>query len=89
MKTAEVLKVFTKLDMEVTEGRDTQAKFRHEGKVITWSRVSHGKGDAGGKIPHFIRQQLKVNEEQFRKLVDCSYRRKDYEQILRAKGLID
>ena len=88
MKVEEVLKVFSKLEMEVHEGRDTVAKFRHHGRVVTWSRVSHGRGEVLGKVPHYIRQQLKVDEESFRKLVDCTYWRADYEQILRAKGLI-
>ena len=88
MKISEVLKVFRKLEMEISEGRDTVAKFRHNGNVIVWSRVSHGRGELAGKLPHFIRQQLKVDESQMRKLIDCSYWRKEYEEILRSKGLI-
>jgi hypothetical protein len=88
VKISEVLKVFRKLEMEITEGRDTIAKFRHKGKVIIWSRVSHGRGDLAGKIPHFIRQQLKVDEGQMKKLIDCSYWRKEYEEILRSRGFL-
>ena len=89
MKIADVLRVFRKLDMRITEGRDTNAKFIHEGKVVVYTRISHGKGDIAGRIPHLIRQQLRVNEDQFRELVGCSLRRQEYEQILRSKGLID
>ena len=88
MKVAEVIKVFRKLEMQMTEGRDTNARFIHEGKVIVYSRVSHGRGDIGGNIPHFIRQQLKVSEDQFRGLLECTIWRKEYEEILRSKGLI-
>jgi hypothetical protein len=88
MKISEVLKVFRKLEMEISEGRDTVAKFRHKGKAVIWSRVSHGRGELAGKIPHFVRQQLKVDEDQLKKLIDCSYWRKEYEEILRSEGLI-
>ena len=88
MKISEVLRVFRKLEMEITEGRDTVAKFRYKGSVIIWSRVSHGRGELAGKIPHFIRQQLRVDENQLKKLIDCSYWRKEYEAILRSKDLI-
>jgi hypothetical protein len=88
VKVTEVLKVFSKLEMEIREGRDTIAKFRHQGRVVTWSRVSHGRGEVAGKVPYYIRQQLKVDEESFQKLVDCTYWRKDYERILKAKHLI-
>ena len=88
MRVSEVLKVFRKLEMEIAESRDTIAKFRYKGSVIVWSRVSHGRGELTGKLPHFVRQQLKVDESQMRKLIDCSYWRKEYEEILRTKGLI-
>jgi hypothetical protein len=39
-------------------------------------------------IPHLIRQQMKLNEEQFQDLVDCPLSREDYLQILREKGLL-
>jgi len=64
--------------MEIREGRDTIAKFRYKGKVIVRT-----------KVPHFIRQQLRINDKQLRGLIDCTLHRQDYEAILREKGLID
>lgn len=87
MKVKEVLKVFEKLQMEIKEGKDTIGKFRYKGKVITRTKVPHKQGELKGKLPYFIRQQLRVNEIQFKGFMDCSLSRKDYEKTLEEKGL--
>jgi hypothetical protein len=88
MKVQEVLKLFEKLGMEVREGRDTIAAFRYQGRVVTRTKVPHKRGELKGKLPHFIRQQLRLNESQFRQFIACTLNRQDYEQILRDKGYI-
>ena len=88
MKVKEVLQVFDKLEMDIREGKDTLAFFRWEGKVILWTKVPHKRGELRGKLPHFIRQQLKLNEKQFRDLIACRIWRDGYVEILRKKGLI-
>lgn len=88
MKVREVLQLFEKLGMETREGRDTLAFFKYEGKVILWTKVPHKKGEVKGKLEYFIRQQLKMNEVQFQKLLDCVIGRDEYIEILRAKGII-
>jgi hypothetical protein len=74
--------------MEIREGRDTLAFFKYEDRVILWTKVPHKKGEVKGKLGYFIRQQLKVNEAQFQKLLDCIIGCDEYIQILRAKGII-
>jgi hypothetical protein len=88
VKVKEILKVFEKLQMEVREGRDTIAKFRHEGRVITRTKVPHKRGELKGRLPYFIQQQLRVNEAQLKGFIDCTLYRKDYEHILKEKGFI-
>lgn len=88
MKVREILNLLKKLEMEIREGRDTIAKFRYNGEVIVRTKVPHKRGELKGQLIHFIRQQLRLNETQFQKLVDCTLYRKDYEQILRDKGYI-
>ncbi|MFH0774078.1 MAG: hypothetical protein V2A53_01090 [bacterium] len=88
MSVKEILKVFEKLEMEIREGRDTIAKFRYKDRVITRTKVPHKRGELRGKLPYFIRQQLRVNEEQIRGLIDCTLYRKDYERILKEKGFM-
>jgi hypothetical protein len=88
MKTRDILRVFDKLEMEVREGRDTLAFFRWEGRPILWTKVPHKRGELKGKLPHFIRQQLRLNEDQFRVVIDCTIWRKEYVEILCSKGLL-
>lgn len=87
MKTAEVDRIFRKLEMKVRNGKDQHAWLIEDGKYILHTMRSHGRGDIG-RIAHFIRQQLKVNEEQFAGLRDCPLSRSGYIDLLRSKGLV-
>jgi hypothetical protein len=74
--------------MEIREGRDTLAFFKSEGQVILWSKVPHGMGELKGKLGYFIRQQLKLNEKQFRDVQNCLIWRDQYIEILKKKNLL-
>ncbi|HXJ40755.1 MAG TPA: hypothetical protein VNH18_15850 [Bryobacteraceae bacterium] len=52
--------------------------------------VLHTKRSQGNKdLPvHLIRQQLKVNEDQFLGLIKCTVSKAEYVDALRGKGLI-
>jgi len=39
-------------------------------------------------MQHSIRQQLKLNEDEFRRAIRCTLTLEDYVSILRAKGLL-
>lgn len=88
LKVKEALQIFQKLEMEISEGRDTLAIFKWEGKIILWSKAPHKKGELKGKLSYFIRQQLKLNENQFKDLQECKIWREEYLEILKAKGLL-
>jgi hypothetical protein len=88
MTVGEVLRVFEKLEMEIREGRDTLAFFRWEGRTILWTKVPHKRDELPGRLPHLIRQQLKLNEEQLREVQDCRIWRKEYIEILKAKVVL-
>jgi len=88
MKVQEVLRAFSKLGMEIREGRHTLAFFRCEGRVILWTKGPHKRGELKGKLPDLIRQQLKLNEAQFRELTACPLELAGYIQVLREKGLL-
>jgi hypothetical protein len=75
--------------MEISDSRDHRhAVFGHEGKVIVRTRRSLGSGDIEGKIRDFIRQQMHLNDSQFRSLIACPLKRDGYTEILGAKGLL-
>lgn len=88
MKAKEAIQIFNKLDMEIREGRDTLAFFKWQNRIILWSKVPHKKGELKGKLRYFIRQQLKLNEKQFKDLQECKIWREQYLEILKAKGLL-
>lgn len=88
MKVREVLKLFDKLEMKIREGRDTLAFLVVNGKIVLWTKVPHKKGEIKGKLQYFIRQQLKLNENEFQDLAKCIIWREDYIKILKKKGFM-
>lgn len=89
LKIKEAHRVIDKLEMRKKEGNDTLCYFYHEGKMTNiFTRIPHKNGDLKGKLPDFIRQQLKLNEEDFINLKKCSLSKDGYIEILKAKGII-
>lgn len=74
--------------MEITETGDRHAKLYHDGKLIVATKRSFGRGSIEGPVQYLLRQQLKLNESQFKDLIDCPLDRPKYIEILRGKGLI-
>lgn len=74
--------------MKITETGDRHAKFYHEGRLIITTKRSFGKGPIEGPVQHLLRQQLKLNESQFRDLIACPLDREKYLEILRVKNLL-
>lgn len=88
MKIRDIEKIFEKLEMKVRDNDDKIAIFWYKDKIIVRTKVSKGRGELPGKLPHFIRQQLKLNEDQFNKLARCTIYKDDYIKILGNKGLL-
>ncbi len=74
--------------MEIKNTNDRHAILRVNGKLILRTRRSFGSGKLNGNIPHLIRQQMKLNEDQFNDLIDCPLDREGYIEILKSKGII-
>ena len=74
--------------METKEGKDRFAYLNVDGKLILSTRRSHGRGKMSDNIAMFIRQQMKLTEDQFRDAINCPMDREKYIAVLRAKGLI-
>lgn len=86
MKVHEFERLVTKLQLKVRDSRDRLAWFEYEGRVITRTKRSHGKGfDPPSDL---IRQQLKVSGKDLNELIRCTLSLEDYIQILKKKGLI-
>ncbi|MFQ5839196.1 MAG: hypothetical protein ACE5HK_00575 [Candidatus Methylomirabilales bacterium] len=86
IKAKQFDRLVEKLGLQTRGGGDLFAWFEYEGRIITRTRRSHGSGDL--PMQHSIRQQLKLNDEEFRAAIDCSLTRQVYIEILRRKGLI-
>ncbi|HED03204.1 MAG TPA: hypothetical protein ENI60_00300 [Candidatus Fraserbacteria bacterium] len=74
--------------MKIREGRDTLAFFHYEDQLVLWTKVPHQRGELKGKLPYYIRQQLKLTSTQFRQLIQCKIGRAEYIQILKDKRII-
>lgn len=88
LKAREIDGAWAKLGMETKNTGDLHALFKHDGKLIPRTKRSFGSGKLDGNIPNLIRQQMKLNDSQFRDLIDCPLTRDGYIEILRAKGHI-
>ena len=88
LKVGDVDRAFSKLQMEIRESGDKLAFFVYKGKRILSTRRSHGKGKIEGNIPHKIRTQLKLNESEFRDLVQCPLEYDGYVEILKKRKII-
>jgi len=74
--------------MSIQKKKDIRALFFYEGKLITWTKRSHGAGKLDGEIPEFIRKQMRLTRRQFQDLIGCPLGLPEYIQILRTQGLI-
>lgn len=88
LKVVDVDRAFRKLQMEIRESGDKLAFFVYEGNRILTTRRSHGKGKIEGNIPHKIRNQLRLSEEEFRDLVRCVFSYDGYVEILKKRQVI-
>ena len=88
VKKREAQIIFDKLDMEIRRTHHLIGWFVFEGKKILKTRISFGKGDIPGSIADKFRGQLKLNETEFKALIDCSLSKDEYIRILMKKGFI-
>lgn len=85
-KAREIDQIIRKLGMETRNSNDMHAWLVHEGVTVVRTKRSFGRGKF---VPaDKIRGQLKVNEEQFRGLIQCPFSKEDYINLLINKGII-
>src|SRR5258708_28542799 len=86
IKAKEFDRVVDKLKMVSRDSGDKICWFYYKGKKIVKTMRSHGSGDL--PCPDKIRQQLKVNEDQMRGLINCPFTLENYIDLLKEKKLI-
>jgi hypothetical protein len=88
LKGQDIDRAWQKLGFSIKTTGDIHAKLYIGGKLILRTKRSMGSGKLEGNIPHFIRQQMKLNESQFARAVECPLTREEYVEILRGKQLL-
>ena len=88
IKKKEVGKIFEKLQLDVRSTKHRYGWFTFQGKKILRVHYSHGKGSIPGRVSDKIRSQLKLTQKDFRSLINCPLSLKEYETILKEKGLM-
>ncbi len=88
LKARDVDSVFDKFEMKIKTGNDIYARLYYNGKYILRTKRSLGKHKIEDKIRYLIRQQLKLNEEEFAQAIGCPLNREGYIQILKRKKII-
>ncbi len=89
IKKRELEKIFSKLELRVRSTGHRYGWFVFEDKKILRIYFSHGKGDVPGRVADKIRSQLKLSQNDFRRLIDCPLSLDGYVAILKDKGIID
>jgi hypothetical protein len=80
--------MWEKLGFAVRGGKDVHATLTVDGVIVARTKRSHGSGKLDGKIPHFIRQKMYLNENQFDAAYNCPMQKPEYFAILKSKGHI-
>jgi len=88
LKARDVDRVYNKFQMKIRDGKDRYALLYYGEKLILRTKRSLGKHKIEDEIRHLIRQQLKLNEEEFAQAIGCPLNRDGYIQILKRKKLI-
>lgn len=88
LKKRDIQKIFQKLDLEVRTTSHIYGWLVVEGKRILRVHYSFGKGNIPAKITEKIRGQLKLNQQNFKDLIECPLTKEDYLEIIKEKGYL-
>lgn len=89
MKKNEIEKIFKKLNLQIRQTGHNYGWLIVKGKKILRVHFSHGKGDIPIKIASKIRGQLKLSQDDLKKLLSCHLGLDDYIDILKSKGILE
>lgn len=79
-----------KLECEIDETHHHYYVYRHNGEIVTKTRMSHGrKKEIGNFLIGQMAQQLQVSKSFFTGLVSCTKTHDDYRNELRNAKLIE
>ena len=86
IKAREFDRMIDKFGFETRVGRDLLAWLTYNGKRVVQTRRSKGSGDL--PMEYSMRNQLKLNEDQFNEARRCVMTKAEYIAILKEKKVI-
>ena len=86
IKAREFDRMIDKFGFETRDGRDLLAWLTYNGKRVVKTRRSKGSGDL--PMEYSMRNQLKLNEDQFNEARRCVMTKVEYIAILKEKNVI-
>jgi len=89
LRENDVDRMWKKLNFSVNKkAKDVHADLWHNGELVLRTKRSHGSGKLDGLIQHKIRQQMRLDEDQFSRAIECPLKHPEYLEILTGKGLL-
>ena len=89
VKTRDFRKRLLNLGFEEESGRDHIFYFyRHEGKIVVRTKVSHGLDEIRQPILNLISRQLQMNRDEFEDFLKGKVSPERYKRILLERGII-
>lgn len=82
-------KVTRKFGFQTHKSHHLLAWLEVDGKTVVRTKRSHTPGSRDLPAQYSILRQMKLNEDEFRRAVDCSLGRDDYIALLRRKGIVN
>jgi hypothetical protein len=84
LRTSDVDGVWKKFEFTFVKRRDhVVAQLWLDGKMMVKTKRSHGSGKIDGQVPHWIRNQMMLNESQFADAIRCPLTKEQYHKIVR------
>lgn len=88
LSTKQASRLFRKLQVQEKRSTHHVAGFvMVDGKKVLPVHYSRGNKDMKGPVPHRFRKSLRLSEDEFAELRDCTLSREAYLQLLRERGV--
>ena len=89
LKAGDVDRMWSKLGYEIDAKRDHVTAWLYvDGRLVAYTKRSHGKPKIEGPVIHMIRRQMLLNKPQFDLALACPLNRAEYHEILRDQGAL-
>lgn len=90
LKTIQINKALTRKGFEKDDKDHHFYYYVYKGKKTRiFTKYSHSSSEIGDSLIKKMADQVKLDKEQFKELIQCTLSGEDYKKILEDKGLVD